>query len=108
MANKPKCAIEGCNCLAMSTGYLRSGNHRYSKYCTKHHKQRYGMLFFGGKDRQKAKILNSECALCGWEGHCHRHRLQMGRDGGKYIKENVIILCPNCHSLIHEGKLTIK
>ena len=40
------------------------------------------------------------CERCGWnKSYCDRHRL---KHGAKYTKENVIILCPNCHRIEHQ------
>jgi hypothetical protein len=27
--------------------------------------------------------------------------MKQGRDGGKYVIGNVVILCPNCHAAVH-------
>jgi len=98
-----KCNINGCDNVSMldSRGKRR-------KLCTKHHRAKYKIPNLSGKDRIKSKFVNTECTLCGLTGPCDRHRVIMGKDGGKYIKGNVIILCPNCHRLLHLGKLEIK
>jgi len=48
------------------------------------------------------------CALCGWKGPCDLHRIVFGKDGGAYVKGNVLEVCPNCHRLIHAGQLKIE
>ena len=46
------------------------------------------------------------CALCDWNGLCHKHRIVPGRLGGRYTKDNVQRLCPNCHAAQHgQGQL---
>lgn len=50
---------------------------------------------------------NNKCELCGWEGVCDRHRKISGKNGGKYTKDNVIVVCPNCHRMIHLGVIKI-
>ncbi|MBA7473854.1 hypothetical protein ES707_09199 [subsurface metagenome] len=103
MVNRPKCAVEGCNNLA-----LPEANGTYHQFCTKHHREKYGQPNISGKEKIRARFIANECVLCGWKGPCDRHRLKLGKDGGKYIKGNIVILCPNCHRLLHRGKLTIK
>jgi len=103
MVDNLKCRVDGCN-----NNRLSRGNGTYHIYCTKHHKQKYGMVYASSKDKRKRAFSNDECVLCGWSGPCDRHRLEMGKDGGKYIKGNVISLCPNCHRLLHLRGLTIK
>lgn len=109
MVNKPKCSIAGCNNNALRNGNPgKKGQIYYHPLCTKHHKAKYGMSYEGSFTRKRRDFPNEKCVLCDWEGPCDRHRLLMGSDGGEYSKGNVIILCPNCHRLLHKGKLTIK
>ena len=98
MSNKVQCSVEGCTRLVMS-----KGNGYYSGFCTKHHKEKYGMPY----DR-KAELRDEGCMLCGWIGPCDLHRLKTARDNGKYTKGNVVTVCPNCHRLLHRGLLLIK
>lgn len=55
---------------------------------------------------QKQAIRNHACALClamppFLDGtRCHVHRMRRGRDGGQYIAENVLPLCPPCHRAV--------
>ena len=52
---------------------------------------------------------NKKCFLCGWDKtYCDRHRIKTGAEGGRYVTGNVLIVCPNCHRLIHSGKMVIK
>ena len=52
------------------------------------------MFYFAKK--KKGNINNrTKCEICGWDATpCDRHRLDSTK---KYCKENVVILCPNCH-----------
>lgn len=48
------------------------------------------------------------CFKCGVEEWKLKKRLQghrkiKGRDGGKYIKDNVVLLCQRCHIRIDKG-----
>jgi hypothetical protein len=103
---KPKCIIDGCNNNCMSRGYGK-----YHNLCTKHHKAKYRMKNPIGKKIgfDTLDISNQPCALCGWnKSFCDRHRLKQGKDGGKYIKGNVVPLCPNCHRVEHNKDLNVK
>lgn len=56
----------------------------------------------GAKVRLETK--NKPCIRCGWaEGPSQVHRIVPGRDGGRYTRDNVVPLCPNCHSLVTFG-----
>ena len=105
---RPKCSIKDCNNLAMKREAKR-GN-KFFSLCSSHHKKKYKQS--SSYDRKKGlnrwDFPNDKCILCQWEGPCDRHRILMGKDGGKYVKGNVIILCPNCHRLLHQGTLSIK
>lgn len=84
------CSQEGCNNLAASKGW-QNGHVRYDKKCQTHRR-------LDAKTNKKL-IKNDFCENCGWDkAPCDRHRLI--KEQG-YIKENVLILCPNCHRLIH-------
>jgi len=46
----------------------------------------------------------SKCSICNWDKtNCDIHRIKGGKEGGKYEKSNVIVVCPNCHRLIHRN-----
>jgi hypothetical protein len=51
--------------------------------------------------RKRAALSPGHCEFpgCDWRHPIQRHRIQAGRDGGKYRKGNVISLCPNHHWL---------
>jgi len=56
----------------------------------------------GATSRQKRAALSPDsCEVpgCSWPYPIQRHRIQPGRDGGKYRKGNVCSLCPNHHWL---------
>ena len=91
------CCVDGCNNYTSSKGRI-NGKTYYSKYCSKHRA--------ANKLDRKCNKRN-ECVLCGWKGPCDLHRIKFGRDGGRYIKGNIIVICPNCHRLIHKLSLCI-
>ncbi len=43
----------------------------------------------------------SQCSACGWAGPCDIHHKTPLSQGGTEDDENRIILCPNCHRLVH-------
>ena len=60
--------------------------------------------------RTTAKVLlrlGVGCSCCGWnKGSCDIHHIIPRSKGGLDINENLTVICPNCHRLAHEGKIT--
>lgn len=53
------------------------------------------------------KRLGIGCFNCGWnQGSCDVHHILPVSKGGSNDNENLTYICPNCHRLAHEGKLT--
>ena len=49
------------------------------------------------------------CSRCGWlDGVCDLHHLVPRRDGGDDTQENLVLLCPNCHRLVGERRITLE
>jgi len=106
MKDRPLCAIDGCDRVAKKHKRRSDGSWIYRSLCNRHHNERYGRSNANAAQRKKEQIDNSKCFLCGWDrGPCDRHRIKAGKDGGKYIQDNVISICPNCHRLLHLGLL---
>lgn len=112
MEIKPKCSIEGCNNVAI--GFSKNGRKYYRKFCNRHYELHYGIheakklqrkaSKYGVCTEEFSELSISTCSLCGWsECNCDIHRIVSGKDGGKYIKSNIVVLCPNCHRLVHRG-----
>lgn len=118
------CEKPGCK-NKRSLDQIKNGRRYYKKFCRKHHIAQYpGMVT---KDKEhvikwfknhpeypafyRAKVLEIDvksCVVCGWnKTNCDIHRIKHGKDGGKYEKNNVIVVCPNCHRLIHRGLLLL-
>mgnify|MGYP002814665436 CR=1 FL=1 len=97
---RPTCTFIGCANLA---SYNRKSQ-GYRKFCNTHHRKKYGISNLNRQDKRKRLIPNSKCVKCGWDGPCDRHRVKMGKYGGGYTTENVLVLCPNCHRLLHLSK----
>ena len=34
--------------------------------------------------------------------HLEKHRVKPGWEGGEYVKENIRLLCPKCHKIVHQ------
>lgn len=53
------------------------------------------------------KRMNVVCSNCGWDKTtCDIHHIVPRASGGTNDHINLTILCPNCHRLAHEKKLT--
>ena len=97
------CVVLGCNTPAGSKG-LHNGRRRYSKYCDKHRYEKKKKSP-GHPKNTTPPLDTSTCHLCEWKGSCDKHRIIPGKKGGCYTRDNIIVICPNCHRLIHYGKL---
>jgi predicted restriction endonuclease len=55
--------------------------------------------------RKRASLSPTHCEIpgCDWKHQIQRHRIEPGRNGGKYRKGNVISCCPNHHWLADNG-----
>jgi hypothetical protein len=95
------CEIQGCDNKQVSKG-LYKGRKRYDCYCSIH---RQIIKEKGGYAASFYKMQRKKCELCAWIGPCDRHRIISAKGRGKYTKDNIIIVCPNCHRLIHRGLL---
>jgi hypothetical protein len=100
------CDYPDCTRLTRNKGFARGKGglkRRYDRFCGWHHRKADGTTpspYF-----LKNQLPNKTCEKCGWDqASCDRHRKV--RDRG-YTRENVIILCPNCHRLAHLGLLEI-
>ena len=53
------------------------------------------------------KRMGVKCSNCGWDKTtCDVHHIVPRKDGGTNENTNLTILCPNCHRMAHEHKLT--
>lgn len=60
--------------------------------------------------RTRSKIikrLNLGCFNCGWDkSSCDLHHILPKSHGGSDSHDNITYICPNCHRLAHEGKIS--
>lgn len=54
------------------------------------------------------KKENLKCCICGFDRAFDFAHLKWRKDGGRWTKKNLIILCPNHHRLFDRGKLNPK
>lgn len=89
------CIIEGCTNLG-SPRQTIDGKVIRRSLCGKHHREKHPRTprWWRHKDNF------NKCSICSWIGPCDMHRII---EQGKYIRENVISVCPNCHRLHHGG-----
>lgn len=92
-----RCNVNGCNNLGRSKGIINGRFRRRAKcykHCYKTERQSNWFIVYKNK-------YGYVCERCGWEGPCDTHRKIAGKDGGKYTKDNIEFICPNCHRLEH-------
>ena len=91
------CEYPNCQKKGRNKGFYK-GETRYDRFCEFHHRLRYkteNRAYYS----KKQMIDNSKCEKCGWDkANCDRHRIKAERG---YFKENIMVLCPNCHRLAH-------
>lgn len=118
--NREICSFDGCENLAEKYKVV-NGKTYYRKWCTRHKRIFYGMTLGGRKhlsengrlinkpnSKERFKDKKLPCFVCGWDkAPCDVHRRISGKDNGKYNMRNMISLCPNCHRLVHSGKLVL-
>lgn len=47
----------------------------------------------------------NRCEQCGWDkARCDVHHRKPKSKGGLHTIANAVVLCPNCHRLVHEGR----
>lgn len=44
---------------------------------------------------------DDNCYFCGYRGRLHKHHMVKRKDGGLDEENNLIKICPNCHTTIH-------
>ena len=75
----------------------------------KHKKRKTIQTFFDLPARTRCKIiqrLKVACFNCGWgEEVGDVHHIIPKAKGGSNSHDNLTYLCPNCHRLVHKGKL---
>lgn len=53
------------------------------------------------------RLFSNCCMICGWNlAPCDSHHVVPRSLGGKHTLENAVLLCPNCHRLVHCGQIS--
>lgn len=60
-------------------------------------------------NKQSFKYSKKKCRICGNNDYCtlNVHRINPGKNNGKYTPENSVSLCANCHAKVHDGQIII-
>lgn len=60
-------------------------------------------------DKKIYKLSKGECNICREKIYelLDVHRIKQGSEGGKYSKENSVVVCALCHRKIHAGIIKI-
>lgn len=59
------------------------------------------------QDKEVYRIITEEqpyCQLCGKGYNLHRHHIRYGACGRHTYLGNIIVLCENCHAMVHSNK----
>ena len=97
---RKRCMRADCNCLVRPRS-RRKGKIIWDTICCACWKEDKGYPANYKNFEQHTEFLTNKCERCSWDGPCDRHRIILGKNGGKYVHGNVLILCPNCHRLEH-------
>src|SRR5690625_523236 len=103
-----KCMTERRNRLGLvSPNFIGSADNRGSNNGRYKHGRRVGGHIQKKELRQKVieRDGGNWCLFCGVPGPgLHLHRIEYGAQGGKYVLDNVVQLCPQDHALVHSSK----
>lgn len=86
---------------------IRNGRHIHCNDCKQNrvHVKQEPQSLLDLSSRTVSKILyraNCSCSICGWnESSCDIHHIIPKSKGGTNDADNLIIVCPNCHRVIH-------
>jgi hypothetical protein len=84
---------------------------KQSMYCSTSCKQKNYRLASKSDDISIKAIYkifeNKPCELCGWsESTCDIHHIVEVSDGGKNELDNLVVVCPNHHRMIHNDLIS--
>lgn len=60
-------------------------------------------------NKKDFKLSSQKCRICGIADYdvLDVHRIKEGSNGGRYVRNNTVCLCSNCHRKIHTGNIKI-
>ena len=83
---------------------IKKGNGKQSAYMFNKYYDTWKSLPKKDKTYIRQSSLKSFCYICNYNIVLHKHHIISIKDGGTHKVENIIVVCPNCHALIHKGK----
>jgi len=91
--------------LGYTTVNMRLSRYKIEKRRSKDYQTRNSVA---GWQKYLNKELKHTCEICGWnKTTCDMHHKISLQKGGKNERNNLILVCPNCHRLIHNNLLKI-
>ena len=95
-----------CGKKFVSKVKIRNDRYKHCEDCKQHRQHVINPTsILDVSKRTISKILhraNKGCAICGWnESTCDIHHIVERKNGGSDNTDNLIIVCPNCHRIIH-------
>lgn len=69
-------------------------------------KRKFGLIMSNKLRFELMFLQEGKCTDCGIEEwrlkkHFHAHRIKPGAEGGRYVADNVVLICPKCHYRRH-------
>jgi hypothetical protein len=87
---------------------------KIGKTINREHREPKSILDFSSRTTQKVlrrikKDFKFGCSLCQWdEDICDLHHIIPTSKNGSDKNSNVTYICPNCHRLVHSGKISVE
>lgn len=100
------------HCQYCGIGFVDEKRYKYRKFCSNqckgkiHHKE-WKPSYSSIRKRYEIRGLIKKCEKCGYNAHPEIlgiHHIDENRRNNS--KENLIVLCPNCHSLEHKKHIS--
>ncbi len=91
---------------------LKLNKNNYCSALCQHESMRKKGPKMGSRNKRIPRRIRKErgdiCQVCGWdEARCDVHHIVEWSEGGTDEPDNLIVLCPNHHRLVHEGDLSV-
>jgi len=81
---------------------------KQQKYCSKECKHVARARFNYHFEKAKKMIKDKKCIVCGFDKVIEYHHIIPYSEGGTNDVENIAVLCPNHHKMIHKYHMTLK
>lgn len=103
--NKPH-VVRALHGLLLKRVITKKGNGGINKYGVNKHYDEWVPLDKKGKTYQKEPTLKKYCYVCKYDKATVKHHIIHKSEGGSNRLDNIIVLCPNCHALVQQGKIS--